>query len=167
MRDSPATNYGSESLQASQSVRVPYFFCNAELPTDLGTHPKKGLQRKRGPYRPIRLPVRKLILFQPIRRIKCCGTRKRLPPADKLIHLRYSSSFSNCSLCPNVSRGDDQQILADTDTVHSIADVENNDLASGRNALSLLLSVKFSTRGSSWNSLSATRITTGNSPKFW
>lgn len=130
------------------------------------SHPKKGLQRKRGPYRPIRLPVRKLILFQPIRRIKCCGTRKRLPPAVKLIHLRYSNSFSNCSLCPNVSRGDDQQILADTNTVHSNTDVDNSDFASGQNALSLLLSVKFSTKGSSRNSLSATRVTTGNSLKF-
>lgn len=147
-------------------VRVRYLFCNAELPTDLGTHPKKGLQRKRGPYRPIHLPVRKLILFQLIRRIKCCGTRKRLPPADKLIHLRYSSSFSNCSLFPNVSRGNDQQILADTDTAHSNADVDNNDFASEQNALSLLLSVKFSKKGSSRNSLSTTRTTTVNSLKF-
>lgn len=137
----------------------------AELPKDLLTHQKKGLRRERGLYRPIRFPVRKVSLSHPIRRMKRRGTRKRLPPLDTLIHLRPSSSFASCSLRPNVSRGDDQQIVADTDTAHSDADVDHT-FASEQNELSVLSSVKLSTRGSSRDSQYTTRTTTGASLKF-
>lgn len=79
----------------------------AQLPTDLETHPKKRLRRERGPYRPIRLPVRKVLLFQTIRRVpksKRHGTKKGASAADKLIPFRHSSSPANCSLRPNVSK---------------------------------------------------------------
>ena len=142
----------------------------AQLPTDLETPPKKRSRRERGPYRPIRLPVRKVLLFQPIRRMpksKRHGTKKRASAADKLIPLRHPRFRANCSLRPDVSRGDDQLDLADTGTVHSHADIDDNDIASERNDFSKLSSVKFSAKGSSRHSQSTTRTTTRNSLKFY